>query len=377
MKRYAYVDYAKAVCFVLVVFIHTGFSVLNNVILFAMPLFFAATGYTFAYGKRTPWQNIRLRFKTILIPFVLLMLFYTALEVARAYLFGYGDISIALPSLANTLYGSGIMPFEGGIFQELREIMSYKAQPPTGVDLILPSNCHLWFLPAMFSAYSLFVLAVGPLRRRHGAKVVVVGGLLLVATAEAVWTPLLQLPLGLGRGALGAAFMLVGFWIKAYGLLEGRSKAYYAVTNLAALGLFVPALLLGSGGGALVRSVYGPHGAWSVLITFVGGVAGVWLLLSLCKAAERLPLERLKGTLSYIGQNGMTVYAWHMAVKFLLDAVYICLIKSSDFSLLDEFKMGLMPQTSLWFMLFEAVAVLAVCLWLCHLKDRLRRRTKA
>ena len=61
----------------------------------------------------------------------------------------------------------------------------------------------------------------------------------------------------------------------------------------------------------------------------------------------------------------MTIYAWHMAVKFLFDAVYICLIKSSDFSLLDEYKMGLMPQTSMWFMFFEAIAVIMICL-LCR-----------
>lgn len=88
-------------------------------------------------------------------------------------------------------------------------------------------------------------------------------------------------------------------------------------------------------------------------------------MLSLCKAIEKLPMERTKKMLSHIGENVMTIYAWHMAVKFLFDAVYICLIKASDFSLLDEYKMGLMPQTSLWFMLFEAIAVIMICL-LCR-----------
>jgi len=41
MERSNYIDYAKALCIILVVFIHTGFSALNNIILFAMPLFFA------------------------------------------------------------------------------------------------------------------------------------------------------------------------------------------------------------------------------------------------------------------------------------------------------------------------------------------------
>ena len=58
----------------------------------------------------------------------------------------------------------------------------------------------------------------------------------------------------------------------------------------------------------------------------------------------------------------MTVYLWHMAVKFLLDAVYICLVKASDHSMLDMYKMGLMPQNSLYFMIFEAIAVIGICL---------------
>lgn len=68
----------------------------------------------------------------------------------------------------------------------------------------------------------------------------------------------------------------------------------------------------------------------------------------------------------------MTVYAWHMAFKFLLDAVYICFIKKSDFSLLDEYKMGLMPENSMGFMIFEATAVIVLCLlWskiICRVK---------
>lgn len=377
MERKNYVDYAKALCIVLVVFIHTGFSVLNNVILFAMPLFFAATGYTFSPEKRTARQSIALRFRTILLPYFFLMLFYTLLEVLRAYLFGYGDVSIALPSLANTVYGSGILPFRGGFFDGLKEIMSYKAQPQAGVDLILPSNCHLWFLPAMFTAYAIFVLLVKAVRRSHWRKAAALCGLVLFASGEVVFAGLCQLPFGLGRGAMGAAFMLFGFWIKDYALLEGRSRRYLVLTNLTAAILFVTALCLGSGGGALVRSVYGPYGIWSVLVTFLGGAAGIWLVLSLCRAMEALPWKGLKKLLSYIGRNAMTVYAWHMAIKFLLDAAYLCLFKASDFSLLDEFKMGLMPQSSLWFMLPEAVAVIAICLLPRYAIHRRRLRKEA
>lgn len=277
MERNNYIDYAKALCIVLVVFIHTGFSVLNNIVLFAMPIFFAATGYTFSFGKRSFRQNIILRFKSIMLPYFLLMLFYTLIEIFRANLFGYGDIRIAYPALANTIYGSGIIPLNGGIFDKLKVIMSYKAQPQVGVDLILPSNCHLWFLPAMFTAYVIFVLLVKIGRRNLLLKAAVLLGLVLFASAEVVFPQLCQLPFGMGRGAMGAAFMLFGFLLRDYNLLENKSKAYYVSTNIFALALFVGALLIGSDGSAFVRSVYGPYGVSSVFVTFIGGASGIGL----------------------------------------------------------------------------------------------------
>ena len=371
MKRNNFIDDAKALCIVFVVLVHTGFSGLNNIFLFAMPLFFAATGYTFSLGKRSFGQSVLLRFKSIMIPYFLLMLFYTMIEMLRANLFGYGDARVAYSALVNTVYGSGFVPFDG-VFGNLKELMSYKAQPQTGIDLILPTNCHLWFLPAMFTAYVMFSLLVKPVRKRHWAKALAVFCLILFSSAEVVFPKLCQLPFGLGRGAIGAAFMLFGFWLKDYQLIENRSKRYYILTNILALALFIGALSLGSDGSAFVRSYYGPYGVCSVLITFIGGSAGIWLAFSLCMAIEKLPAKRVKKLLSYTGRNVMTVYAWHMAVKFLFDVVYICMIKASDFSMLDEYKMGLMPQTSMGFMIFEAVAVIGICLLCSKLKNPLQ-----
>lgn len=362
MTRSNYIDYAKAFCIVFVVYIHVGFSAINSIVLFAMPAFFAATGFTFSYGKRSIMENISQRFKTTMIPYFVLMLFYTLTEIVRARLFGYGDASIAFPALANTVYGSGIIPFDGGVFDKLKQVMSYKAQPQNGVDLILPTNCHLWFLPAMFTASVFFVLLVKAARKNHLIKIASVLFLVFLASVEVIMPEVCQLPFGLCRGAIGAAFMLFGFWIRQHKLLEDKPKIYYLVTNLVAAILFVIVLKFGSDGSALVVSFYGPYGILSVFATFVGGVAGLWMVFSLFKAVEKLPFEKFKNLLSYAGKNVMTIYAWHMLFKFLFDIVYIMFIKSSDFSLIDDFKMGLMPQNSFWFMLFEGVAVIAICL---------------
>ena len=135
---------------------------------------------------------------------------------------------------------------------------------------------------------------------------------------------------------------------------------------------FIVTLMLGSDGSALVRGVYGQYGILSVFATFIGGVSGTWIVFSLCMGIEKLSFEGIKNLLSYTGKNVMTVYSWHMAFKFLFDIIYISLIKSSDLSLLDEYKMGLMPENSFWVMVFEAIAVIVVCLlWnkiICNIK---------
>lgn len=370
VQRFDFVDYAKGICILLVVLIHVGFASLMQASLFVMPFFFAATGYTFSYGKRSARENIARRFRSVMIPYFFLMAVSTLLEMLRAPLFGYGDASIALPSLANTVYGSGILPFDGGVFDTLKQIVSYKAQPQTGVDLILPLNCHLWFLPATFVAYVLFVLLVRPFRRNAGCKALILSGLVLVAAAESVLLPLRQLPFGIGRGAMGAAFMLFGFWLRDEKRLEFRSVPHTRAANLLSAVLFVGAILLGSDGSGFVRSEYGPYGLLSVLLTLIGGFAGIRLLLSVCRGLERLNLRPIKAVLSDLGKRIMTVYAWHMAVKFALDAVYLRFLRGGDVSLLDEYKMGLTPQDSLWFMLFETVATISLCLALSRLRNK-------
>ena len=373
--RINFLDYAKAISIICVISIHVGFYQINSIVLFAMPLFFMATGYSFNSTKRTIKENIFLRFKTIMLPFFIFMLVYAGIEMIRAYLFGYGDYRVLFSSLTNTVYGSGILPFDTKITTYLREIMSYKAQPLNGVDVILPSNCHLWFLPAMFTAYALFVLLFKPASKNLLAKIACIIVLLAIAALEAIFPFMKQLPFGLGRGAIGAGFMFVGYWLKETKILERESVPLNIGVCLASASVYVLALCLGSDGSAMVRSFYGPYGVLSVLLTFVGGVGGAVLLLQLCRLIEKIPFEKAKKLLAFSGQNVMVLYLVHMAVKFLLDAFYICLINQGNMLLLDEYKMALLPQQAFVFMIIEIIVIIAVCLVIAKLKNDSKSRT--
>lgn len=137
---------------------------------------------------------------------------------------------------------------------------------------------------------------------------------------------------------------------------------------------FLPATFTGSDASAMLRSYYGPYGALSLLLTFLGGVAATRLLFELFRSVDALPVAPLKKFFSFIGRNVFTVYIMHMAVKFLFDCIYVLWIAKGETDILDGYKMGLMPEKSALYMLFEIVAVVAVCLLIAMLKNRIMKR---
>lgn len=370
-SRINYLDYAKALSIFFVISIHVGFYQLNSFALFAMPLFFVVTGYSFTAGKRSVKDNIFLRFKSIMLPFWIFMLSFAVLEVIRAYLFGYGDYRMIFPAFAKAIYGSGIIPFENNITAYLKEIMSYKAHPSIGVDTILPISCHLWFLPATFTGYVMFLPLAKLSDKRGIIKLISIVVLLLVSSIEVVFPSVYQLPFGIGRGALAAAFMLVGYWLKCNNLFK-KSHRLNISLSIIALAIFIISLCLGSDGSSFVRSYYGPYGFVSVLITFVGGVCGSILLLQLCRLIDNLPFAKIKNFLSYVGRNVMIFYLLHMLVKFILDAIYIFVFNGGEV-MLDEYKMALLPENALFYMLSEVVLIIAICSLIARLLEHKKR----
>ena len=121
MNRIGFLDYTKAWSIIFVIAIHVGFSQLNYAVLFVMPAFYIITGYGFNPDKRSVGKSISSRFKALMIPFWVFMIFYTLIELIRAPLFGYGGAEVAISSLANTAYGSGIIPLWGGAADYLKE----------------------------------------------------------------------------------------------------------------------------------------------------------------------------------------------------------------------------------------------------------------
>ena len=132
-KRLYFIDYGKALGILFVLMIHSGIRPLNEYVLFAMPLFFIASGYTLNVQGRDLKQFAKDRFLKLLIPFWIFSLADILLETARAYFYRYGTYKIAIPALINMIYGSGF---------KVPDIFGIRELIVTNVPYVQPCVCQ-------------------------------------------------------------------------------------------------------------------------------------------------------------------------------------------------------------------------------------------
>lgn len=371
-SRLDYFDYAKAFAIFSVVLVHIGFPGNSNYQLFIIPLFFMAVGYnTYVPSKRTSKESLVGRFKTVLLPFWGFMLLYLLVELIRAPYIGYGDMRLVIPGLVNVIYGSGNIPNNSGIFDGIRELQYYVDPSSLAANLIMPTNPHLWFLPALFMACVIFYFIMEKAKKSRLSHALMVVILVFLASLEVIIPQIKQLPYGLGRGFIGTAFMLVGFWMRKYEIFD-RGKNFAIPVAGVSFFLAAMSMLLGSNGSSYVNSYYGEYGVFSVFMTFLGGAGAACFVLYLCRLIELLPLPKIKSTLSLIGRNTMSIYCWHMLYKFIFDVLYLKIFDTPPCP--DQFFMSLLPLSAWWYMLLEAVAIIFVCIFMVKLKAKTRGR---
>ena len=370
-KRVDFIDYGKAIVIFLVVTIHVGIDQLNFLALLTMPLFFIIPGYLYNPDKHSPKTSIIKRFKSLILPYWRFMVLYAVVEVFRASILGYGDVSIALPSLISAIYGSTKLPVVGPLTNYLLGIMSYKPQVEGLVDLILPTNCHLWFLPALFTGFVMFVLIVQLAKKSgHELPVYLVGILaaLLLSSVETI-DGMFQLPYAIGRGGFACACLITGLLIRKSGLFESTSKPKLTVSVALSILVYAVIYLQGYDGGSIVRSVYGPNGVIGVFLTFIGGVAGAYALLQLLRGVEKCPVKWIKSVLSTVGQNTLTIYLWH----FVLICVFDCLFFGITHLPIqpDQFYMALIPSNFVAYKVVECILIVAILTGWALIKPKL------
>ena len=340
-----YIDYGKVFCIFYVLMVHSGFSSLNNAVAFCMPFFFFVAGMNFNPDKRNLRELAAARFKQLIIPYWLLIMFYNGVDAARLKIFGTGYVLGWKATLSNLLYGSFILPDFPFFTNLMKGVINCPADPPN--VCISPTNCHLWFLPAMFSASIIFALLAPKFKKEFSAPkfVLAVFALLCLASLEVHFRCLNQLPWGLGRGFYAAAIMLSGFCLRRHApsdALDLKKRPLLFAFLAAAYLLTIP---LHSHGALIIRSIYGDYGVASLFISSIGGACGAAALLMLMKQFDDLRGGREIKLLGKFGKNTLWIYGLHFFFFFLVELVYFTL--GGKFQP-DRFYMDLIPNSGIY-----------------------------
>lgn len=320
-NRIDYLDCAKGLSLLLVLTLHVNLTsgIWNS---FFLGMFFLASGMLFKDDGKSYAENVRRYIKKLMLPYWICMLIFSAEEAFRAPLVGYSSWEIVYASLANTVYGSGVLPNFNSEFSEWIQAFVPHNKNSFSVNIITPSGCHMWFLPAMFAA-QIIVLAIMRFRHMIPYYVWIVPLVFAVFLEHLPWVPFL--PYCLSRGFLGAAYMLCGICFRQTGILECKNPFVAVPALLICMACVYAADLIGTINYSWILNYYGPYGVTSGIIAFVSGVLGCYAALVLCRMLCLPAFGFIKRILCSLSVHSMVIYIWHLLVFNILAAVYIFL----------------------------------------------------
>ena len=367
--RCDFIDFGKAFAIIVVLMAHNNLFPFSGFGIFAIPLFFFASGYLYTPSRRTLKQTVIHLFKRVLLPFWLFMLVYGMVELIRAPYIGYSEADILRPAL-HALYGSSTLPNPNGIFDTLKASVPYNNPATTSLMVIFPTYCHLWFLPVFFTASILFSFLVERVKRLP-TKIITFIILIFLCYLETIIPEGYQLPYGIGRCFLGAAFMLMGVELRNARIFEPQKRRIAIPLFVVGLCSAAAAVMLGSWGNAYIVSYYGPYGILSTYLTFIGGVGAVFCVLYICKIiADTISTPR-STLFSLIGRNTMTIYGWHFIIFFILDVIYVNIFFVPFEP--DKYYVSLLPTDSAWwYSILQVMAAIAICVGFSQFNERRR-----
>lgn len=289
-KRIGYIDIAKAIAVAFIVIGHTGlvFSadtmaggmpswIVRFAFTFHLPVFFIASGYFLRLDTKLDGAYLLKNLRGLIAPYAL---------------------TCALIVISATLVGLTTSP-EEALFQAKRWVKAalWGAGATSPVALWQTERIGgVWFLLALFWAR---LLITATRRLPDTARWAVV----LVAMAGAVWSAgYVWLPLSIQSGLGCAAYVLLGAYIRKWGLFDRRLPVALWVAFVV---LWVICIVWG-GRASLATCVY-PLGVVDIL----GGVAACFCIMALSKAVERrTPVP--SRFLQWVGRNTLPLFALHI-----------------------------------------------------------------
>ena len=280
-RRLDWIDYAKAIGIILVVYGHelnglynsgislsdSSFFLWNSIIYsFHMPLFFFLSGvlFTSSFDRRGAKQMFLNKIDTILYPYILWSLIQGFTEFILSK-FTYNSISLS------------------NIF-----------------SLLWKPRAQFWFLYTLFFVFIINIIIFSVIlkkRRLHSHFVLL---LFLVAAAVYLWRPALTDYNLINRFRNNFVFFVLGILFSTYNLMQFLTSKISVILTMA---LFISGQWLFHG---YLSLYYTDRGIESLLLSFIS----IFFFASLAMNLSRFSFKSLR----YMGFASMTIYLMHILI---------------------------------------------------------------
>lgn len=280
IKRLKYIDIAKGIGILFVVFSHSGGEKDLMVYIggFFIPLFFILSGFTYNPQKKEILKNFLLKkLQRLMVP----------------YLF----FNLALLLIYHCYSSTDFL----GVFYSRYCFYEYHIQD--NIYMMKAGNAPMWFLSSMFTAYMAFWLIM-----RYYKKSIYVVSIFLLMTFVLDFLPIL-LPWSLDTAFLMAIFILIGTKMKDVEF----SKLGCGIMLL--LFMLYLALCYVNGIPNLSVRVYGR----SFLIILLTGSIGSLLIVKISKWFEHF---KLGNALAIIGRHSLVIFCIQMLLLRMQNKVF-------------------------------------------------------
>lgn len=299
--RIDYIDLAKGVCIIMVVFLHCdchyklGLDFNENMgTSFRMPLYFLLSGLFFkSYGG---WLNfLKKKTNKLLIPFSFFFLV----------------TSVLLPMVVNHLsVGDSIKPAESGGLQAFIALFDS--------DFYF-SNLPIWFLLCLFGCNILFYMVVAfaeKINKNRRTLFITASCLLFGYFGFYLGKSKIDFPFFLDTSMTALPFFAGGFLLRKYTSILVPNKfdkyQYLTIPLLWAASFLVSRGFNSSGGVSFYSNSYDVN----IYIFYIAGFVGTLAVLFTAKAFTHVPF------VSYVGRYSIMVLVTHMPlIKFVAKAI--------------------------------------------------------
>lgn len=268
-KRLLWLDCAKALAMIAVVFSHEFSSVKLLVLLcnsFMLPLFFMCSGFCLSPGKYGIVEYFKRKARTLLLPYFILGLIVSLLHI------GINGIDGVLKNIANDLF----------------------------------SWQTLWFLPVLFIADIFLYIFLSVSKNKFVMNAII--GLIAVFTGMFFCWQNIKIMMDMAVVPISIFYLTVGFGLNCVLKKNGFSHKGNIGFSLLVIGI----LLMIISKGNLVLKLNDILPIWKVVFSTMESI-GIMLILSIKIIPQP---SKVMHFLEYIGKNTMVIFAFHMPIFF-------------------------------------------------------------